>query len=59
MSPAGEEVESAATVRLSVFPPAELAEAAIARGLRRLPDRLIPETDAYVGSTVLALEASR
>ena len=56
-APTGEPVEVAATIRLSVFPPAELAAAAIARGLRRLPDRVVPETEAYVGSTVLMLEA--
>jgi SAM-dependent methyltransferase len=52
----GESVESAATVRLSVFPPDDLAAAAVARGFRRLPDRKVPETDTYVGSTVLMLE---
>jgi hypothetical protein len=53
----GESVESAATVCLSVFPPDELATAAVARGFRRLPDRTAPETDAYVGSTVCMLDA--
>ncbi len=56
-APSGEPVEVAATIHLSVFPPAELAAAAIARGLRRLADRIVPETEAYVGSTVLMLEA--
>ena len=56
-SAAGETVGSAATIRLSVFPPGELAERAAAFGLRRLPDRSIPETEAYVGSTVPVLEA--
>ena len=56
-APSGEPVEVAATIRLSVFPPGELGEAAVARGLRRLSDRAIPETEAYVGSTVLMLEA--
>jgi SAM-dependent methyltransferase len=56
-SPTGETFESASTTRLSVFPPDELAATALARGFRRLPDRLVPETDAYVGSIVLMLEA--
>jgi SAM-dependent methyltransferase len=56
-SPAGETVEAATSIHLSLFPPAELASAAVARGLRRRPDRLVPETEAYVGSTVLMLEA--
>ena len=56
VSPTGETVESAATVRLSVFPAAELAASAASYGFRRLPDRSVPETDAYVGSTVLMLE---
>lgn len=55
-SPDGELVESA-TVRLAIFSPDELAESAIVRGYRRLPDRLVPETDDYVGSRVLVLEA--
>ena len=56
-APSGETLEAAATIRLSLFPPAELATDAVARGLRRLPDRFVPETEAYVGSTVLRLEA--
>ena len=55
--PGGETVEEAATIRLSVFPPEDLAGAAIARGLSRRPDRLVPETEVYVGSTVLMLAA--
>jgi SAM-dependent methyltransferase len=55
--PDGSVVESAATVRLAVFPPGELAAAA-AHGLRRKPDRTVPETRAYVGSTVVMLEAA-
>jgi SAM-dependent methyltransferase len=54
--PEGETVEEAATIRLYLFAPDDLAAAAIARGLRRRPDRLVPETEAYVGSTVLMLE---
>jgi SAM-dependent methyltransferase len=50
--PSGAAVESAATVRLSVLSPAELAAEAVARGFRHLGDRLVPETDAYVGSTI-------
>ena len=57
VSPKGETVESAVTVRLSVFPPAQLAARAAAHGFRRLPDRSVPETEGYVGSTVLVLEA--
>ena len=56
-SPWGETVEAAATICLSVFAPSELAAQAIARGLRRLPDRRVAETTDYVGSTVLMLEA--
>lgn len=56
-SPEGETFESASTTRLSVFPPDDLAGSAVERGFRRLPDRLVPETDAYVGSIVLMLEA--
>lgn len=59
IAPSGETIEAAATICLSVSPPSELAAAGIARGLRRLPDRMVPETDAYVGSTVLMLEAPR
>lgn len=59
VSPGGETVESATTVRLSVFPAAELAASAVAHGFRRLPDRSVPGTGAYVGSTVLMLEAPR
>ncbi len=59
VSPTGETVESAATVRLSVFPATELAASAVAHGFRRLSDRSVPDTEAYVGSTVLMLEASR
>lgn len=57
VSPDGETLESAATVRLSAVTPAELAAEAAAHGFRRLPDRSIPETEGYVGSTVLMLEA--
>ena len=56
-APSGETVEVAATICRSVFAPSELAAQAIARGLRRLPDRRVPETADYVGSTVLMLEA--
>lgn len=59
VSPRGETAESAATVRLSVFGAEELAASAVAHGFRRLPDRSVPETEAYVGSTVLMLEAPR
>ncbi|HLL85887.1 MAG TPA: class I SAM-dependent methyltransferase [Thermoleophilaceae bacterium] len=56
-APHGASVESAATIRLSVFPSDKLADSATAHGFRRLPDRTVPETHAYVGSTVLVLEA--
>ncbi len=59
VSPHGEIVESAATVRLSIFPPTELAARAVAHGFSRLPDRSVAETESYVGSTVLMLEAPR
>lgn len=56
-APSGDTVEAAATVCLSVFAPSGLAAQAIARGLRRAPDRRVAETADYVGSTVLMLEA--
>jgi SAM-dependent methyltransferase len=56
-SPLGEVVESAATVHLAVLGSDEVAAAAVACGFRRRPDRLVPETDDYVGSRVVCLEA--
>ena len=57
VSPAGELSESVQTVRLDRFPPEELERAAEALGFRALDRRWVPQTDAYVGSTVVMLEA--
>jgi SAM-dependent methyltransferase len=54
-APEGATLESAVTVRLSRLSAAELASEAVARGFRRLADRDVPETEAYVGSAVPVL----
>jgi hypothetical protein len=57
VSPAGDLTESAGVIRLDDVP-AELLEAeAEPLGFRVLPRRQVPETDRYVGSTVVMLEA--
>ena len=58
VSPSGDLAESVATVRIALFDPAELEADAEAAGLRPLPRRLVPETESYVGSTVVVLEAA-
>ena len=57
VSPAGELWESVATVRLELFGPEELEREAEGLGFRILERRSVPETDAYVASTVVMLEA--
>jgi SAM-dependent methyltransferase len=57
VSPAGDLSESVGVVRLDDVPPQLLEEEARGLGFRVLPPRHIPETDRYVGSTVVMLEA--
>ena len=58
VSPAGELWESLATVRLERVVPDELEREAEELGFRALARRRVPPTDAYVGSTVVVLEAA-
>lgn len=56
----GERYESCrAVVRLDRVSPDEVAEEARGLGFRAEPHRLIPETDAYLGSTVVVLTRQR
>lgn len=58
VSPQGELTESMATVVLDVLSPERLEREAETLGLfHALPRRAVPETDGYVGSTVVLLEA--
>jgi SAM-dependent methyltransferase len=57
VSPTGELTESAGVVRLDRVTAAELEEEASQLGFRALEQRGVPETDGYVGSTVVVLEA--
>jgi SAM-dependent methyltransferase len=57
VSPEGELTESMATIRLDRLGPEELEAEAEALGFRALPRRRVPETEGYVGSTVVVLEA--
>jgi SAM-dependent methyltransferase len=57
VSPAGELTESAGVIRLDDVPPELLESEAEGLGFQVLPRRHIPETDRYVGSTVVMLEA--
>ena len=57
VSPTGELSESLATVRLERVAPEELERDAEPLGYRALERRWVPETDAYVGSVVVMLEA--
>ena len=57
VSPAGELTESAGVVRLDDVPPGQLESEAERLGFRALPRHHVPETDRYVGSTVVMLEA--
>jgi SAM-dependent methyltransferase len=58
VAPDGELAESLATVVLESLPAAELEAQAEARGYLVRPRRRVPETPAYVASTVVMLEAS-
>jgi len=58
VSPEGELAESVGVVRLEAVGPGELEEEARALGFRVLERRWVPETDGYVGSAVVALEAA-
>lgn len=57
VSPAGELTASEATIRLERLEAAELAGQAAGLGFRALEPRRVPATDAYVGSTIVVLEA--
>jgi hypothetical protein len=57
VSPAGDLTESAGVVRLDYLPPEQLEAEAEQLGFRALPQHHVPETDRYVGSTVVMLEA--
>jgi SAM-dependent methyltransferase len=57
VSPAGELTESAGVIRLDDVPPELLEAEAEPLGFRVLPRRQIAETDRYVGSSVVMLEA--
>jgi len=56
VSPAGALTEELATITLDNCPPETLEEEARAMGLRPLPQRQVPPTPDYVGSTVVLLE---
>jgi hypothetical protein len=58
VSPRGELAESMATIHLDQLEPSQLEAEAQALGFRALPRRVVPETDGYVGSTVVVLEAA-
>jgi SAM-dependent methyltransferase len=57
VSPVGELTESAGVIRLDRVAPGELESEAERLGFRALPRRSVPETEGYVGSTVVLLEA--
>ncbi|MBX5468317.1 MAG: class I SAM-dependent methyltransferase [Thermoleophilaceae bacterium] len=56
--PDGSLTESVDTVRLDRLEPAQLEREAASAGFRALERRRVPETDGYVGSTVVILEAA-
>ena len=58
VSPAGDLHESTAVIRLDAVAADELERAAGRLGYRVLGREQVPETDAYVGSTVVMLEAT-
>ena len=58
VSPSGELHESLAVIRLDAVVADELERAALELGYRVLGRELVPETEAYVGSTVVMLEAT-
>jgi SAM-dependent methyltransferase len=57
VSPSGELTESVGVIRLDQVTPGELESEAERLGYRVLPRRSVPETDVYVGSSVVLLEA--
>jgi SAM-dependent methyltransferase len=57
VSPQGGLTESMSTIVLDRVEPARLEAEASALGFRALARRAVPETDGYVGSTVVVLEA--
>lgn len=59
VSPKGDHAGEVATISLDRVSPDELEREAEACGYRACPRRRVPETDAYVGSTVVILEAAR
>lgn len=58
VSPGGDHAGEVATIRLDRVAPDELEREATTCGYRPCPRRRVPETDAYVGSTVVILEAT-
>jgi SAM-dependent methyltransferase len=58
VSPRGELTEAMATIRLDHLDARQLEAEAEPLGFRVLPRRAVPETDGYVGSTVVILEAA-
>jgi SAM-dependent methyltransferase len=58
VSPAGDHAGEVATIRLDRVQPEELEREAERCAFRARPRRRVPETDAYVGSTVVVLEAA-
>lgn len=57
VSPAGDHAGEVATIRLDRVLPDELEDEATGSGFRARARRRVPETDAYVGGTVVVLEA--
>jgi SAM-dependent methyltransferase len=57
VSPSGELTESFGTILLDTVQAADIEAAADRLGYRALPRRSVPETDSYVGSTIVMLEA--
>ena len=57
VSPSGALTESVGVIRLDQVAPGELESEAEGLGYRVLPRRSVPETEGYVGSTVVLLEA--
>lgn len=58
VSPDGDHSATMATIRLDRVEAGELEREATQHGFRALPARRVPETEAYVGSTVVLLEAA-
>ncbi|MEX2194810.1 MAG: methyltransferase domain-containing protein [Thermoleophilaceae bacterium] len=58
VSPDGRHSDSVATIRLDRVDAPTLEREASEHGFRVLPARRVPETEAYVGSTVVMLEAA-